>query len=170
MRSTDFPFAVTPQRLQRGGSPEDKRRAKQMSALERMFDSPEYLRRGVGDALGTAGRYLSSRANNPSAIPGDLRSFGGMMYDAVAEDPSGFAMDALLAPLSGMRDFADVREQARAARAAGDEKLASMLEQAAVVSGLSAIPVAGPLLSRGVKAVPRAAKARGGLAVKKRKR
>ena len=93
-----------------------------------------------------------------------------MMYDAVAEDPSGFAMDALLAPLSGMRDFADVRDQARAARAAGDEELASMLEQAAVVSGLSAIPVAGPLLSRGVKAVPRAAKARGGLAVKKRKR
>jgi hypothetical protein len=43
-----------------------------------------------------------------------------------------------------------------------------MLEQAAVVSGLSAIPVAGPLLSRSVKAVPRAAKARGGLAVKKR--
>ena len=170
MRSTDFPFAVMPQRLQRGGSAEDQRRAKQQDALERMFQDYQYLRRGAGDALGTAGRYLKSRAGNPAAIPGDISSFGGMMYDAVAEDPAGFAVDALFAPLSGIRDFADVRQQARAARAAGDEELASMLEQAAVVSGLSAIPVAGPLISRGMKVAPRAAKARGGLAVKKRKK
>jgi hypothetical protein len=170
MRSTDFPFAVMPQRFNEGGSAEDKRRAKRQRALETMLAEPEYLKRGVGDALRTVQRYASSRAAQPSAIPGDVKSLGGMLYEAVAEDPMGFAVDALFAPLSGARDFADVRQQAREARAAGDEELASMLEQAAVVSGLSAIPVAGPLFSRGVKAAPRAAKARGGLAVKKRKR
>ena len=150
-----------PKAMYAGGSVEDERRAKQRKSFEGMFDSPEYLRRGVVEAIDTAGRYLTSRANNPSAIPGDIKSFGGMMYEAVAEDPMGFAVDALYAPISGIRDFADVRQQARAARAAGDEELASMLEQAAVVSGLSAIPVAGPMISRGMKAAPRTARARG---------
>jgi hypothetical protein len=168
MRSSDFPFAVMPQRLQRGGSAEEQRRAKQQDALARMLEDYQYLGRGVGDALGTAKRYLTSRAGTPSAIPGDIKSLGGMMYEGIAEDPMGFAVDALFAPLSGTRDFADVRQQAREARAAGDEETASMLEQAAVLAGLSAIPVAGPLFSRSMKAVPRATKARGGLAVKRK--
>jgi hypothetical protein len=157
MRSTDFPFAVMPQRLQRGGSAEEQRRAKQRSALERMLEGPEYLRRGVGDAFETVKGYVGSRAARPSAIPGDVKNVGSMMYEAVAEDPSGFAMDALLAPLSGMRDFADVRQQAREARAAGDNETASMLEQAAVAAALSAIPVAGPLIARGARGARRLA-------------
>lgn len=112
MRSTDFPFAVMPQRLQRGGSAEEQRRAKQREALERMLENSGALRRGVSGAFDTIKGYIGSRAARPSTIPGDIRSVGSMMYEAVAEDPSGFAIDALLAPLSGMRDFANVRPHA----------------------------------------------------------
>jgi hypothetical protein len=136
-------------------SAEAQRRAKQQDALARMFEDYRYLGRGAGDALGTAGRYLTSRAGNPSAIPGDIKSVGSMLYEGVAEDPMGFVTDALFAPLSGMRDFADVRQQAREARAAGDEETAGMLEQAAVVAGLSAIPIAGPLISKAARGARR---------------
>jgi hypothetical protein len=136
-------------------SAEEQRRAKQQNALERMFADYGYLGPGVTDLLQTIKGYASSRAGTPSAIPGDIRSAGGMLYDAVAEDPSGFAMDALLAPFSGVRDFANVRQQAREARAAGDDETAGMLEQAAVAAGLSAVPIAGPLLARGARGVRR---------------
>jgi hypothetical protein len=161
------PFAVTPARYGGGGligeddprwQAELRRRAKLQQAYGQMFDKPAALGRGVLDALGTAGGYIADRAQHPSAIPGDIKSFGSAMYNAIAEDPSGFAMDALLAPLSGSRDFAAVRQQAAQARAAGDNETAGKLEQAAVLAGLSAIPLAGPVFGRGARAAKGAVK------------
>jgi len=136
-------------------SAEDQRRAKKQDALARMLEDYQYLGRGVGDALGTAKSYLTSRAGAPSAISGDIKSLGGMLYDAVAEDPMGFIGDAILAVPSGISDFADVRQQAREARAAGDNETAGKLEQAAVLAGLSAIPVAGPLIGKAARGARR---------------
>lgn len=138
-------------------SAEENRRAKQQEALERMLEDYGFLKSGVGDAMRTVQRYVGSRAARPSAIPGDVKSLGGLLYESVAEDPSGFIADALFAPLSGARDFANVRQEAREARAAGDMETAKALEQAAVVAGLSAIPVAGPLIARGARGVRRLA-------------
>jgi hypothetical protein len=88
----------------------------------------------------------------------------------------GFAADALLAPLSALRDVSEVRALARQARDAGDAETADQMEQLAAMSVFGAIPVAGAAVKKGVKAgmktVKRVAKAHGGrvssLAVKRK--
>lgn len=160
MRSTDFPFAVMPQRLQGGGrlsaaQREEERRRQLQSDLGTMFEDARYFGRGIKDAGGTVERYIRSRAKEPKKLGSDVRGAGEMIVETVKEDPSGFIADALLAPFSGTRDLAEMRRMAREARAAGDDEGASMYEQAAVAAGLSAIPFAGPLLARGVRGAKR---------------
>lgn len=153
-------------------------RARRRQATARMFERPEYIEQGAQDALRTAARYAQDRYRTPSKIPGDVQSFGGMLYEGIKEDPAGFVGDMLFAPFAGVRDFADIRQMARDARAAGDPATARQIEQFSGLAALSAIPVAGPLIARGaggakrlaVKAAKRTAKKKGGLAVKKGRR
>ena len=152
--------------------------ARRRQATSQMFDQPEYIEQGALDALRTAARYAQDRYRSPSKIPGDVKSFGGMLYEGIKEDPAGFAGDLFLAPFSGVRDFAEIRQMARDARAAGDPATARQIEQFSGLAALSAIPLAGPLVGRGaggakklaVKAAKRAPKKKGGLAVKKGRR
>ena len=152
--------------------------ARRRRAIEQMLSRPEYIEQGAEDALRTAARYAQDRYRTPSKIPGDIKGFGGMLYESVKEDPASFIGDMLLAPFAGVRDFAEIRQMARDARAAGDPATARQIEQFSGLAALSAIPVAGPLIARGaggakrlaVKAAKRTAKKKGGLAVKKGRR
>lgn len=152
--------------------------ARRRQAIERMLEDRQYIEQGASDAMRTAGRYLRDRYQTPSKIPGDVKSFGGMLYEGIKEDPAGFVGDMLLAPFAGVRDFADIRQMARDARAAGDPETARQIEQFSGLAALSAIPLAGPLVARGagnakklaVKAAKRMPKKKGGLAVKKGRR
>jgi hypothetical protein len=131
---------------------------------ERVLENPGALAQGFSNMPGTAYRYLSTRG-----LPGigqDVVSMGKMLGSAVAEDPMGFAADAVLAPLSALRDVSEVRALARQARDAGDAETADQMEQLAAMSVFGAIPVAGAAVKKGVKAgmktVKRVAKAHGG--------
>jgi len=134
----------------------------------RMLENPGALAQGFANAPGTAYRYLSTRG-----LPGigqDVVSMGKMVGSAVAEDPMGFAADALFAPLAAVRDVSEVRALARQAREAGDDETADQMEQLAAMSVFGAIPVAGAAVKRGVKAgmtvAKRAAAKKASLAVK----
>lgn len=168
MRSTDFPFAVMPQRLQVGGraKPLSQQRREREEKTARMFEDPMQLGRGLVEGMGTAGRYLRSAFRDPSRVPRDVASLGGSMYEGIKEDPGGFVADALLAPLAAVRDVGDIRALAREAREAGDEEQASNLEQLAALSVVGGVPIAGPLLARAVRQMSRRPAAGAGLAVK----
>ena len=140
-----------------------------LAQQDRMLENPGALAQGFANAPGTAYRYLSTRG-----LPGigqDVVSMGKMIGSAVAEDPMGFAADALLAPLAAVRDVSEMRALARQARETGDDKTADQMEQLAAMSVFTAIPVAGAVVKRGLKVAKRAAKAHGGrvspLAVKR---
>ena len=121
----------------------------------RMLENSGALAQGFANAPGTAYRYLSTRG-----LPGigqDVVSMGKMVGSAVAEDPMGFAADALFAPLSAVRDVSEVRALARQAREAGDDETADQMEQLAAMSVFGAIPVAGAAVKRGVGAAAKKA-------------
>ena len=122
---------------------------------ERVLENPGALAQGFANAPGTAYRYLLTRG-----LPGigqDVVSMGKMVGSAVAEDPMGFAADALFAPLSAVRDVSEVRALARQAREAGDDETADQMEQLAAMSVFGAIPIAGAAVKRGVGAAAKKA-------------
>jgi len=133
-----------------GPTPFEIIRRQRVAEQERVLENPGALAQGFANAPGTAYRYLSTRG-----LPGigqDVVSMGKMVGSAVAEDPMGFAADALFAPLSAVRDVSEVRALARQAREAGDDETADQMEQLAAMSVFGAIPVAGAAVKRGVKA------------------
>jgi hypothetical protein len=133
-----------------GPTPFEIIRRQRVAEQSRALENPGALAQGFANAPGTAYRYLSTRG-----LPGigqDVVSMGKMIGSAAAEDPMGFAADALFAPLSAVRDVSEVRALARQAREAGDDETADQMEQLAAMSVFGAIPVAGAAVKRGIKA------------------
>jgi hypothetical protein len=113
----------------------------------------ETLASGYPKAVSTVGNYFvrpnetTASQADMSLIPmgelaSDTKALGGMLYEALKEDPVAFFAENLpvVAQIVAGRDMNEFTELANEARDAGDSGLADMYEQIVVLSATGIIP------------------------------
>jgi hypothetical protein len=113
----------------------------------------ETLASGFPKAVNTVGNYFvqpdetTASQADMSLIPmgelaSDTKALGGMLYEALKEDPVAFFAENLpvVAQIVAGRDMNEFTDLANEARAAGDSGLADMYEQIVVLSATGIIP------------------------------
>ena len=116
---------------------------------------------GVAPLGRIVGQYASSRAQDPTQIPGDIATFGKTMYHAATEDPIGFVGGMIpgIGNVMAAGDVSKLKDAAAQAEAEGNTELADKLK-ALVTTAMAgvAMPMAGGAVAKGaVRAGERAA-------------
>ena len=106
---------------------------------------------GVAPLGRIVGEYASSRAQDPTQIPGDVATFGKAMYHAATEDPAGFIGGMLpgVGNVLAAGDVSKLKDAAAKAEAEGDiettEKLKALTTTAMAGVGM---PMAGGVAAK----------------------
>lgn len=107
---------------------------------------------GVAPLGRIVGQYASSRAQDPTQIPGDIATFGKTMYHAATEDPIGFVGGMLpgIGNLMAAGDVAKLKDEAAKAEAEGKFELADKLK-ALVTTAMAGVaaPFGGGAVAKG---------------------
>lgn len=107
---------------------------------------------GVAPLGRIVGQYASSRAQDPTQIPGDLATFGKTMYHAATEDPIGFVGGMLpgIGNVMAAGDVAKLKDEAAKAEAEGKFELADKLK-ALVTTAMAGVaaPFGGGAVAKG---------------------
>jgi len=115
---------------------------------------------GVAPLGRIVGEYATSRAMDPTQIPGDIATFGKTMYHAATEDPIGFVggMLPVVGNVMAAGDVAKLKDAAAKAEAEGNTELADKLKAlvTTAMAGVAAPVGAGAAAKGAVRAGERA--------------
>tara|TARA_R110002126_G_scaffold101185_3_gene233118 strand:- start:10015 stop:13074 length:3060 start_codon:yes stop_codon:yes gene_type:complete len=107
---------------------------------------------GIGPLSRIVGQYASSRAQDPSQIPGDIATAGKTLYHAATEDPIGFigGMLPVVGNVMAAGDVSKLKDAAAKAEAEGKFELADKLKAlaATAMAGVAA-PFGGGAVAKG---------------------
>jgi hypothetical protein len=107
---------------------------------------------GVAPLGRIVGEYATSRAMDPTQIPGDVATAGKMLYHAAAEDPIGFigGMLPVVGNVMAAGDVSKLKDAAAKAEAEGDTATADKLKAlaATAMAGVAA-PFGGGAIAKG---------------------
>jgi hypothetical protein len=133
----------------------------QSPSFEGVGEGLQAVGRGAMPLARTVGEYVASRAAEPNKIPSDIGKAGSALAEGFAEDPIGTIAGAMpgIGNVMAAADVAKLKEEAKQARAEGDDEKAALYDKLAAAAAIGVVmPVGGGAAARSaVKAGEKAA-------------